>query len=106
MNADGLPLSAAVDILQLIVANRITEVLPDRYYGITTMWSLLQQAVVAEMKGYVVFFDYRCNKSADLTAAGGRYTELHSALKKRAERGNQLAAEWLREHPKKVKAKM
>lgn len=86
---------------KLITANRLTEILPDRYYGITSVWSLKQQAIVAENRGYVVFFDYSKGKPANLLQAGGVYADLHAALTKRVAAATDLATKWEKEHPKK-----
>ncbi|KFY01096.1 hypothetical protein O988_02917 [Pseudogymnoascus sp. VKM F-3808] len=91
----------------LIIANRLTEVLVDRYFGVTTIWSLRQQAIVAETRGYMVFFDYNNNIPADMIKAGGVYTDLYNALVARKEQGDKIAAKWEAEHPpKKRKAKL
>ncbi|KAF7908495.1 uncharacterized protein EAF01_004250 [Botrytis porri] len=88
----------------LIVANHITEVLPDRYFGVTSIWSLRQQAIVADCRGYVVFFDYDRGVPANLVEAGGVYKDLYDALVERKEKEIAIAAKWEEEHPKKVKA--
>ncbi|KAI2602751.1 hypothetical protein GGR54DRAFT_487851 [Hypoxylon sp. NC1633] len=85
----------------IIVANRIDEVKPDRYHVTTTMWSLRQQAPVAESNGWVVFFDYSKGKPANLIEAGGVYADLHSALAEKAKIANQKLAKWDEMHPKK-----
>ncbi|KAH8645582.1 hypothetical protein BGZ60DRAFT_392540 [Tricladium varicosporioides] len=90
----------------LLVANHITEVLPDRYFGITSMWSLRQQAIVADCKGYVVFFDYDKGVPANLLEAGGVYKDLYHALVQRKERESQIEKEWEAAHPKISKAKI
>jgi len=90
---------------QVIVAVRIAEVLPDRYFAITSMWSLRQQAIVAQTRGYVVFFDYAKSKPANLVEAGGVYAKLHAALTERAERSSKLAAEWESKNSKPARSK-
>ncbi|KAI1256612.1 hypothetical protein MGN70_001736 [Eutypa lata] len=85
----------------IIVANRLDEVKPDRYHVTTTMWSLRQQAPVAESNGWVVFFDYSKGKPANLIEAGGVYANLHAALYEKSEITNQRRAEWAKAHPKK-----
>ncbi|RYP57844.1 hypothetical protein DL770_010571 [Monosporascus sp. CRB-9-2] len=85
----------------IIVANRIDEVKPDRYHVTTTMWSLRQQAPVAESNGWVVFFDYSKGKPANLIEAGGVYANLHAALSEQSKVTNQKRAEWEQTHPKK-----
>lgn len=86
---------------QIIVANRLDEVKPDRYHVTTTMWSLRQQAPVAESNGWVVFFDYSKGKPANLIEAGGVYANLHAALFEKAKVTNQKRAAWEQAHPKK-----
>ena len=89
---------------QLILAHRVTKVLPDRYYGITSVWSLRQQAIVADAQGYVVFFDYDTGKPADLVKAGGTHLDLYNALSQRKEKEDKIAAQWEKDHPKKPRA--
>ncbi|KAJ8070317.1 hypothetical protein OCU04_000697 [Sclerotinia nivalis] len=88
----------------LIVATHITEVFPDRYVTITSMWSLTQQVIVADFKASVLFFDYGRGKPANLLEAGGVYKDLYEALKERSAREVAIAAKWEKEHSKKSKA--
>lgn len=75
-------------IYNLIVATRITELLADRHRVTTTLWSLKQQAVVADINAWFVFFDYRENKTADIARVGGVYADLYAALKQQAKQSN------------------
>ncbi|KAI3318405.1 hypothetical protein HD806DRAFT_315362 [Xylariaceae sp. AK1471] len=85
----------------VIVANRLDEVKPDRYHVTTTIWSLRQQAPVAESNGWVVFFDYSKGKPANLIEAGGVYANLHAAIAEKSKITNQKRAKWEAAHPKK-----
>jgi len=67
---------------------------------------LKQQTIVADLKGYVVFFDYTKGKPANLLETGGVYADLHAGLTSRMVKGNELAAKWEKDHPKKSRAKM
>lgn len=67
------------------------------------MWSLRQQAPVAEANGWVVFYDYSKGKPADLIQAGGVYTDLHAALAEKAKVATQKRAQWDEAHPKKAR---
>ncbi|KAF7920675.1 hypothetical protein BELL_0197g00160 [Botrytis elliptica] len=78
----------------LIVAYHITEVLPDRYFGVISIWSLWQQAIVADCRGYVVFFYYDRGVPANLVEAGGVYKDLYDALVERKEKEIAIAANW------------
>ncbi|RAL58786.1 hypothetical protein DID88_009199 [Monilinia fructigena] len=90
----------------LIIANHITEVLPDRYVGVTSIWSLKQQVIVADCKACVVFFDYDRGVPANLLEAGGVYKELYEALKQRSGRELEAAAEWEKQHPKTMRSSL
>ena len=87
----------------LVAANRITEVRPDRYHCVTSIWSLAQEAVACESRGWVVFFDYRTRKPADLVAAGGVHADLYHALAEKARLGREKAEAWDKANPKKGK---
>ncbi|KAK1674226.1 hypothetical protein BDP55DRAFT_633424 [Colletotrichum godetiae] len=64
----------------IICAIRLGEFKPDRYFITVTMWSLQQQALAAKSSGWMVFFDYRKGKIANLMDIGGVYRDLHEAL--------------------------
>ncbi len=84
-----------------MTAARITEVKPDRYFCVTSIWSYQQQTIVAESSGYVVFFDYRKGKIANLLEYGGLYADLHADLTARSKKANELSAKWVTDNPKK-----
>ncbi|KAH0539058.1 hypothetical protein FGG08_004404 [Glutinoglossum americanum] len=84
----------------LLIAVRVTEMKPDRYHCITTIWSYSQQAIVAETSGYAVFFDYKKQRPANLVEYGGRYKELYDDLTRRAAAGNAMYGKWLERNPK------
>ncbi|CAJ2503462.1 Uu.00g108560.m01.CDS01 [Anthostomella pinea] len=89
----------------IIVANRLAEVKPDRYKGVTSMWSLTQGRIVANMEGYVVFFDYDKGRPANLLEAGGVHADLYHALEARRAREEKRALDWEAKNPKKLRAK-
>ncbi|KAJ6585558.1 hypothetical protein B0H19DRAFT_1250359 [Mycena capillaripes] len=90
----------------LLLAVRITEVQPDRYFTIFTAWSYQQQAVVAESKGFFLFFDYRKREVANLIEHGGVYMDLYKDLSERCKKSNELYAQWIADHPKTNTAKL
>ncbi|KAF2811146.1 uncharacterized protein BDZ99DRAFT_415588 [Mytilinidion resinicola] len=85
----------------VLVGNRLSDVRPDRYFTTTTIWSLRQQAVVAECAGWVVFIDFATGRPADLLKAGEPYVSLHAQIKDKVEKANALHAEWEKKHPPK-----
>lgn len=70
------------------------------------MWSLTQGRIVAEWKGYAVFFDFDKGRAANLLEAGGVHADLYHALEARRAREEKLATEWEAKNPKKVRAKI
>ncbi|KAJ7094235.1 hypothetical protein C8R43DRAFT_908037 [Mycena crocata] len=90
----------------LLITTRISEVHPDRYFGITSIWSYQQQAIVAESSGYVVFFDYRKGQVANLTEYGGVYADLYRDLSEKVKKSNELHAQWVSAHPKPPRNKL
>lgn len=92
--------------VQLIVGNRLSELQPDRYFTTTTIWSLRQQAVVAECKGYVVFMDFSTGRPANLLEVGEPYVALHAQIKVKVEKSNELFSEWEKNNPPKTRPQL
>ena len=69
------------------------------------MWSMAQKAIVCESRGWVIFFDYRKRKPANLVEAGGVHRDLHNALVERAQVAAQKAEAWEKANPSHRKAK-
>ncbi|KAJ0332040.1 hypothetical protein COL922a_011516 [Colletotrichum nupharicola] len=90
----------------IICAVRLGEVRPDRYFITTTMWSLRQQAPVAESEGWIVFFDYGKDKVANLVEAGGVHKDLYEALSVKCAKMNETAAAWKNAQPQKKQHKL
>ena len=76
------------------MGNRLSEILPDRYFTTTTIWSLRQQAVVAECKGYVVFLNFGTGRPANLLESGEPYKKLYAQIKAKVERSNEMFTKW------------
>ena len=66
----------------------------------TSIWSYRQQAVVAETSGYVVFFDYKKGKVANLLEYGDVYADLHADLMERSKASTALNKQWVQDNPK------
>ncbi|KXH64209.1 hypothetical protein CSAL01_03872 [Colletotrichum salicis] len=90
----------------IICAIRLGEVRPDRYSITATTWSLQQQAPAAESSGWVVFFDYRKGKIANLMDIGGVYRDLHEALAVKCQRMKETAAAWEKANSPKRQSKL
>lgn len=56
--------------------------------------------------GWVVFFDYRKGKTADLVEAGGVYKNLHEALTVKSQKVNETTAFWRKANPSKRQHKL
>ena len=85
-------------VIQVIVGNRLREILPDRYFTTTIIWSLRQQAVVAEFKGYIVLLNFSTGRPVNLLESGEPYKKLHAQIKAKAEKSNELLTKWERRH--------
>ena len=90
----------------LLIAHRLTDVRPDRYHGVTSVWSLRQQAIVAESTGWIVFYDFETGRPGDLVRKGGVYKELYEGLKEKADEANRKMEEWEKAKKGQVKAKL
>ena len=90
----------------LLIANRLTDVRPDRYHGVTSIWSLRQQAIVAESTGWIVFYDFETGRQGDLVRKGGLHKVLYEGLKAKADEANRKMEEWEKAKKGKVKSKL
>lgn len=61
--------------------------------------------VVAQTRGYVIFFDYAKGGPANLVEAGGVYADLHAALAERCKKPKALAAEYEKKNPPRSRGK-
>ena len=92
--------------MQVLVGNRVTQIQPDRYFTTTTIWSLRQQALVAECAGWVVIADFATGKPADLTKTGGPYNRLHAFIADKAEKAACEMAQRDKERTKRDSSKL
>ncbi|KAF2116792.1 hypothetical protein BDV96DRAFT_645199 [Lophiotrema nucula] len=88
----------------VLVGNRLSDVKCDRYFTTTTIWSLRQQAVVAECTGWVVFVNFASGKPVDLTAAGDPYDKLHALILRKAQEAKRRKDTWDQEQAAKKKS--
>ncbi|KAF2728287.1 hypothetical protein EJ04DRAFT_504337 [Polyplosphaeria fusca] len=89
------------DSVRVLVGNCLSDVKGDRYFTTTTIWSLRQQAVVAECTGWVVFADFATRKPVDLTKAGEPYDKLHALISRKAQEAWERKEKWDQEHTTK-----
>ncbi|KAF2464005.1 uncharacterized protein BDR25DRAFT_104134 [Lindgomyces ingoldianus] len=82
----------------VIVGNRLSKLLADRYFTTTTIWSLRQQCVVAELRGWIVFVDPATGRPVDLVEKGEPYATLWKHIEEKVERANTLLGKWNTEH--------
>lgn len=69
------------------------------------MWSLQQQAIVANFHVIVAFADHRKGRPVDLLKEGGVYKDLHADLVCRAAKCNKIASEWEEKKREKKKSR-
>lgn len=88
---------------QLIAAYREDCVEPTRNSGTTSLFSLKQQAIVAQVKGSVTYMDVKTGRPTDIRSLDGGWPALNDELTRKAERANTLREKWEVDHPGKSK---
>ncbi|KAM5343726.1 hypothetical protein ACJ41O_012263 [Fusarium nematophilum] len=78
----------------LIAAYRQDRIEPERNYGTTVLFSLTQQAVVAEVKGYTVYIHTKSGRPVDIRTVGGGWPRLFDGFTEKSERANILRDKW------------
>jgi hypothetical protein len=88
---------------QLIAAYRQDRVEPTRNSGTTSLFSLKQQAIVAQVIGSVTYMDVKTGRPTDIRKLGGGWPALYDGLANKSERAITLRKKWEAEHPTKSK---
>ncbi|KAI5866818.1 hypothetical protein GGS23DRAFT_593552 [Durotheca rogersii] len=83
----------------LISAYREDSVEPTRCVGESVLFSLKQQAVVAQGRCTVTYVDVRTGRPVDIRTLGGGFPALYHGLVQRSERAKALREKWERENP-------
>jgi hypothetical protein len=89
----------AADEKQLIAAHREDLIEPTRNHGTVSLFSLKQQAIVAEVKGSVTFMDDKTGRPVDIRGLGGGWQELYNGFTAKAENARRLKEQWDTDHP-------
>ncbi|KAI0972418.1 hypothetical protein F4678DRAFT_430223 [Xylaria arbuscula] len=84
----------------LIAAYRQEVTEPTHNGGTTSLFSLKQQAIVAECKGSVTYMDAKSGRPIDIRTVGGGWPALYDGLTKRCESARGLKEKWEIEHQK------
>jgi acyl-CoA thioesterase FadM len=87
----------------LIAAYRQERIEPTRNNGVTCLFSLKQQAIVAEVKGSVTYMDLKAGRPVDIRALGGNWPALYEAFTRKSEEAQARKAKWDSTHGKKAK---
>ncbi|KLJ05824.1 hypothetical protein EMPG_10742 [Blastomyces silverae] len=93
----------------VIGAFRQDQIEPTRNNGTTVLFSLKQQAIVAEVRGSTTYMDVKTARPVDIRTLGGGFLALYEGFKKKSEQSKLLKEKWDKEHPrplKKVAAKI
>lgn len=85
---------------QLIVAYRQDLIEPTRNHGTTVLFSLKQQAVVAEVKGSVTYMNAATGRPIDIRTLGGGWSRLYEGFTSKSQQAAVLKAKWDGEHAK------
>ncbi|ROW11897.1 hypothetical protein VPNG_04906 [Cytospora leucostoma] len=87
----------------LIAAYRQDRVEPTRNHGTTSLYSLRQQAIVAQVKGSVTYMDVKTGRSVDIRTFGDGWLALYDGLTQKSARANALREKWASDNPTKSK---
>jgi hypothetical protein len=85
------------------VAYREDLIEPTRNSGTTSLWSLKQQAIVAEVKGSVTYMDVKTARPIDIRTLGGGWVKVFEGFTRKAEHAKMLKEKWESDHPKSRK---
>ncbi|KAI0151777.1 hypothetical protein GGR57DRAFT_492799 [Xylariaceae sp. FL1272] len=78
----------------LIIAYRQEQTEPTRNGGTTTIFSLTQQAIVAQCTGTVTYMSAQTGRPIDIRTVGGGWPDLYEALLKKCTESNALKEKW------------
>ncbi|CAI6336224.1 unnamed protein product [Periconia digitata] len=84
----------------LIVAWLHQSIEPTRVTGIASLFSLQQQAIVAEVKGIGTYMDVKSGRPVDIRTLGGGWPSLFEAFTEKSSKARALQEKWARENPK------
>ena len=87
---------------KLIVGARISDVRWDRFFLAYYIWSVAQKALVAEMGGWVVFFDHKGKRKVNLAEESPEYRSLHDSLIERSAESRRLFEAWEKKQAQKA----
>ncbi|KAF4953810.1 hypothetical protein FSARC_12309 [Fusarium sarcochroum] len=85
----------------LIAAYREDKIEPDKNHGTTVLFSITQQAIVAEVKGYTVYIDAKTGRPVDIRTVGGGWLKLFQGFSRKAVEASALREKWDEKHPRK-----
>lgn len=85
---------------KLIAAYRQDLIEPTRNGGTTSLFSLKQQAIVAEVKGSVTYMHVATGRPIDIRTLGGGWPKLFNGFMEKWENAKLLKEKWDSEQPK------
>ncbi|RYP72120.1 hypothetical protein DL769_004521 [Monosporascus sp. CRB-8-3] len=78
----------------LIIANRPDRMETTRYYGTTSLFSIQQQAIVAEVKGSVTFMNAKTGRPIDISSLDGGWPKVYDGYIKKVENAQTVKHKW------------
>ncbi|KAI0805667.1 hypothetical protein GGR55DRAFT_690385 [Xylaria sp. FL0064] len=88
----------------LIIACRPERMEPTRYHLTTSLFSLKQQAIVAEVTAWVTFIDAATGRPIDLRSLGGGWPKVYEGYVKKVEQAQALKEKWEKTKSSAIKA--
>ncbi|KAK5636084.1 hypothetical protein RRF57_011796 [Xylaria bambusicola] len=86
--------------LQIIAAYHQGFIEPTRNNGTVSLYSLKQQAIVAEVKGSTSYVSVKTSRPVDIRTLGSGWPMLHEADVKKSEHAKEFKERWDCEHPR------
>ncbi|KAI5917753.1 hypothetical protein F4810DRAFT_636687 [Camillea tinctor] len=84
----------------LIAAYRQEKIEPTRNSGTTSLFSLRQQTIVAEVRGSTTYVDVKSGRPIDIRTLGGNWPALYEGFTNKSTDAMAKKAKWDEEHPK------
>lgn len=92
---------------QLIAAYRQEKIEPTHNNGVTSLFSLKQQAIVAEVRGSVTYMSLKTGRPVDVRTLGGNWPVLYEGFTRWSAESQARKHKWDSEHGKaKIKSKV
>lgn len=88
------------------MANREEKFTPNHNIGTTVLFSLQQQAVVAQVTGFITYINAKTGRPIDIRTVSDGWVKLYEGFTRKVEMATALLQKWEEEHPPKTQTKL